>query len=178
MPTAVQNKEKGPSVFSDPVNNVAIEWAGIGDPNGGDIQYVPDSLMQDINFIRAINRGIFEKVEMSADVQARMDQQGAAYRERRDEAENNLESVMDRTSEQTIVIGSVDEKGQVQVATQERDPDNIPVNVPLQPDVYGPEEQENAPLPAGSVVQMDEQGQVLQEEPELKVSMGPREREG
>lgn len=179
MPVAVRNNEKGPSVFSDPASNIAIEWAGLGDAEGGDIQLVPDSLMSDINFMRAINRGIFEPVEMSADVQDKIDHQGEAYRERRDAAETLTESVMDRQSERPIIIGSIDEKGTVVADPNPRSADEIPVNVSTEPDVYGPEDAPPVERPAtGSVVQMDEEGQPLTGEPELKVTMTEREKEG
>lgn len=62
VPVLVRNCENGPAVFTEPVAKVQIEWQGAGDPAGNDHQYVPQDLLDNVNFQRALNRGIFEVV--------------------------------------------------------------------------------------------------------------------
>jgi hypothetical protein len=66
-PTMVRNTAAGPTVFSDGTNN--IEWAPAGDPAGGDIQPVPASVLENVQFHRTMARRILV-VEEADDVVA------------------------------------------------------------------------------------------------------------
>lgn len=55
-PTMVRNTAAGPTVFSD--RGEAVEWAGANDPMGGDLQPVPDSFLDSVQFHRMTARGI------------------------------------------------------------------------------------------------------------------------
>lgn len=113
MPVLVRNREDGPAVFSDPANNIAVEWQGAGDPSGEDVQHVPDVLLEYPNFIKALNRGIFEVVEASPEVQERLDRQVAAYQSRRASSERAGEAAIDRESERTVASAVITETGKV-----------------------------------------------------------------
>lgn len=65
MPTMVRNTAAGPTVFSDGGHNV--EWQGAGDEMGGDLQPVPTSFTENVQFHRMVARGIFE-IESADDV--------------------------------------------------------------------------------------------------------------
>ena len=113
MPLLVRNTENGPSVFSDISKNIAIEWAGSGDPNGEDVQHVPDDLIDNVNFLKAVNRGIFKIEEASPEMQKRLDQQVSAYQKRRAVAEQDGENAIDRQAERTVATAVISETGKV-----------------------------------------------------------------
>lgn len=54
----VRNQESGPTVFTEPVSKVQIEWLGAGDPSGGDHQYVPEEVLGNVQFMKCIQRGV------------------------------------------------------------------------------------------------------------------------
>lgn len=85
MPVAVRNSEGGPTVFSIPETNLQIEWQGKGDPNGGDVQYVPDDLLKNVQFDRMVRRGLFT-VLAADEAESSMDAQADAYRARTEAA--------------------------------------------------------------------------------------------
>lgn len=113
MPVLVRNNEKGPSVFSDPTRDIAIEWQGSGDPNGEDVQHVPNELVENVSFLRALQRGIFTVVEADPDIQDRLDKQVKAYQQRRAASEQAGEASLDRQSERTVAQAVVTETGKV-----------------------------------------------------------------
>jgi len=86
MPFLVRNLAPGPAVFTDLANNIALEWQGAGDPNGDDIQQVPDGLADNVNFLRSVTRGIFVVEEATEEMQAKLTASGEAWR-RRNEAQ-------------------------------------------------------------------------------------------
>lgn len=65
MPLLIQNNSKGPTVFSDTDDNV-IEWQGLGDPGGEDVQSVPDDVASSSPFMAALRRRIFTVIEDSS----------------------------------------------------------------------------------------------------------------
>jgi hypothetical protein len=113
MPVLVRNTEKGPTVFSDPAKNIAIEWQGAGDPNGEDVQHVPDEVTDNVNFLKSLQRGIFVVEEASPEMQARLDKQVAAYRDRRNSSAQAGENAIDRQAERTITTAVISETGKV-----------------------------------------------------------------
>lgn len=113
MPVLVRNAEKGPSVFSDPSKNIAIEWQGAGDPSGEDLQQVPDEVLDNVNFLKALNRGIFVVEEASPEMQERLNRQVAAYQSRRSASEQAGEAAIDRQAERTVATAVISETGKV-----------------------------------------------------------------
>ena len=86
MPFAVRNLEAGKSVFSDPIRNISLEWSGAGDVDGGDIQQVPDELAENVNFIRAMQKGIFEVEEAPEAIKTALEKQSASWRKQKAES--------------------------------------------------------------------------------------------
>jgi len=113
MPTLVRNTEKGPTVFSDISKNIAIEWQGAGDPNGEDVQHVPDEVIENVNFLKSLRRGIFVVEEASDAMKAHLAKQVDAYRSRRDSADEAGQEVLDRRSERTVASAVISETGKV-----------------------------------------------------------------
>jgi len=86
MPVAVRNLEDGPAVFSDLDNGIQLEWQGKGDGAGEDVQYVPDALMQNIAFTKAMRNGIFALVTEDEAIEAVAQQQVSQEAKRADAA--------------------------------------------------------------------------------------------
>lgn len=109
MPVAVRNQESGPTVFSIPEDNLQVEWQGRGDPEGGDVQYVPDSLLTNVQFDKVVRRGILQVIGDEASANEAIDKQAAAYRGRADaaaaEAVASIEQAADNDLVQAPCIG-------------------------------------------------------------------------
>ena len=55
-----RNNQAGPTVLSsDPKGTYFVEWQGLGDPAGGDVQPVPEEVQNVVAFQRCVRRGIF-----------------------------------------------------------------------------------------------------------------------
>lgn len=104
MPVLVRNTEAGPTCFSDLDKKIAIEWQGKDDPNGEDIQHVPDVIVtENVNFLKMLQRGVFEIVEASPETQEAIARQAAAWRERRGASEQSTADAIDRQAENDFV---------------------------------------------------------------------------
>lgn len=67
-PVYVQNNQDGPTVLSADRNGVdSVEWAGKGDPQGNDIQPVPQEILSSPAFSRALARGVITLLEDESD---------------------------------------------------------------------------------------------------------------
>lgn len=113
MPVLVRNTEKGPTVFSDISKNIAIEWQGAGDPNGEDVQHVPDEVTDNVNFLKSLQRGIFVIEEASPEMKARLDAQVSAYQQRRDSGDQTSRDALDMQSERVVATAVISETGKV-----------------------------------------------------------------
>lgn len=109
MPVAVRNKQTGPTVFSilngEGHATLQLEWQGIGDPNGGDVQYVPDSAVKDVQFDKMIRRGVLEIIEEDA-AESAMDKQAESYRERTEAASQAATATIDQKANNDLVQAS------------------------------------------------------------------------
>lgn len=63
MPVPVQNLVDGPTTFSDPTKNVAIEWQARDHINGEDVQIVPDEIVATAPFQKALRNGVFARLD-------------------------------------------------------------------------------------------------------------------
>jgi len=69
-PIFLQNEQAGPLVFRDDASNVEIVWQGKGDNSGNDMQAVPVSFLNNVNFLRILNRGAVTLIDADEDVRA------------------------------------------------------------------------------------------------------------
>lgn len=111
MPVLVQNLEPGPTVFTDLPKNLIIEWQGAGDKFGDDVQQVPDDIVDNMNFAKAVRSGIFEIVQASDEVQAKLQRQGLNYHQGQQALRDAATGLMDETSEQTLTEVAIEEGG-------------------------------------------------------------------
>ena len=101
----VRNTQRGPTVFSNMKNNEAVEWAGAGDPMQDDLQQVPEHFLEDVNFMKAVNRGILV-VENADDpeIAAKFQQQSAAWAKLRDEKAQRAQATVEQEENNDLLM--------------------------------------------------------------------------
>lgn len=104
-PVMVRNTEGGPTVLSDLRTKEYVEWQGAGDPSGADVQAVPEEFLQNVNFIRAVQRGILviENAEDNPEVTEAIERQNKAWAYRREQAQKSAEDSIDQQANNDIV---------------------------------------------------------------------------
>lgn len=104
-PVMVRNTEGGPTVLSDLRSKEYVEWQGAGDPGGADVQAVPEEFLQNVNFLRAVQRGILviENPEDNPEITQAIERQNAAWAARRKQAQKSAEDSIDQTRNNDIV---------------------------------------------------------------------------
>ena len=102
-PVLVRNQAQGPTVFEDPQSKQSFEWAGAGDPLGGDLVWVSDEVLNNPNFRRNMERGIFKIEDGSPEVMEQYQRSIMAYRQREDEATARSMAVIDQQARNDIV---------------------------------------------------------------------------
>lgn len=117
MPVSVRNRQPGPTVFIH--KETQINWERHGDPDGGDIQQVPDDFFTNVAFLKNIRAGIFEKVDEEVAAEA-FDLQTDAYRERLAADAKRSTDLIDDYEERPVATLKVDEKGKTEWVTEER----------------------------------------------------------
>lgn len=80
---------------SDAKGTEFVEWQPAGDPNGGDIQVVPDAVAHSPAFTKLISRGIIEIEEADEEFKAAVERQNAAFERRLSGASAKAAEVMD-----------------------------------------------------------------------------------
>lgn len=113
MTMLVKNNQGGPTVFADIPNNISIEWQGAGDKSGNDVQYVPDSLAENVNFIKALRLGLLSVEDSSPEITAKLNAQVEAFRLNRERQKKNSQEAMDRKAESPIKTVVITETGKV-----------------------------------------------------------------
>jgi len=103
MPVLVQNTQAGPAVLSDGTNKLALEWQGKGDPSGGDVQYVPDDVVDMVQFVKAVRQGIFVVVEASDEVKAKLDIQSQQFAKRQAAQDEAAKASIEHTANNDFV---------------------------------------------------------------------------
>lgn len=104
-PVMVRNTEGGPTVLSDLRTKEYVEWQGAGDPGGADVQAVPEEFLQNVNFLRCVQRGILviENAEDNPEIVAAIEKQNSAWAARRREAQKSAEDSIDQQANNDIV---------------------------------------------------------------------------
>lgn len=107
MPLSVRNNEVNTTVFTKTVAGepVRITWGAKGQPN--DTQRVPNSFADDIDFLNALEQGVFEVVDGPPEILSQINQETAKARRLREETLARqaaaAESVMDRVQDKSMV---------------------------------------------------------------------------
>lgn len=159
---------------SDPKGTEYVEWQPAGDPNGGDIQVVPESIANLVSFLRLKQRGIVVEIdgEGSEVYETAVAAQNAAFDRRTSGAAKDSSDVMDPEAKNDLLsmpcVGP-DSRGQgrcgVEVPVREATKDERP---PLCP--------QHEPL-ASQYVPMQEQEGTAQVTKWTRVTLGAREQQ-
>ncbi len=102
-----QNQMSGPTVIAaDAKRNYETIFAGKDDPDGNDVQPIPDALLRTISFQQALRKGVLKVIEGEDHpvvVQA-MSRQTSAFRDRLKAQETAAREVIDSPSEDDILV--------------------------------------------------------------------------
>lgn len=101
-----RNTHGGPTVMSsDPKGSEYVEWAGADDPNGGDVQIVPESIANSVPFIKAVQRGLLvvENLDENPELQQALDRQTKAYHDRTKAASEKIQESVSRETNNDMV---------------------------------------------------------------------------
>lgn len=129
VPLMVRNTEKGPTVLSDLRTKEYVEWAGAGDPMGNDVQAVPDEFGSNVNFMRAVQRGILviENEDENPEIADAIAKQNASWAARRDQAQKQAEASIDQQANEDLITVDCALKGCTNVVSvKEKQKDNVP----------------------------------------------------
>lgn len=109
MPVAVRNLKTTVTTFNDPPTKASLEWQPMGDRNGLDIQVVPDAVLENPAFLRAVGLGIFEVVEDDAAIKESVAAQAKRYVTSQKVEVDALAALIDRSTDgRDIVISEED----------------------------------------------------------------------
>lgn len=106
MPVLVRNTQSGVTVLaSDPKGTHFVEWQGANDPSGGDVQIVPQEVVDSVPFARAIQRGILviENPEDNPEIVNALTKQNQAWRSRNEQALSDITSTIEQTTNNDVV---------------------------------------------------------------------------
>ena len=105
-PVYVRNTEDGPTIMSaDAKGSQYVEWAGRGDPMGNDVQIVPEDYLQNVNFVRAVQRGILviDNEEDNPEVVESIKKQNDAWQARRIAAQKASKASLDQEANNDLI---------------------------------------------------------------------------
>lgn len=129
----IRNTEGGPAVFTDAVSKFQQEWAGAGDPSGGDVQAVPTSIVNgNVNFRKMMTRGIFVKEDEAlagAAQSAQVDSAAAARQAQDDQIRASIKRESTNDLVQVMCVGPASRgtgKCNTPVPVRESQRDTIP----------------------------------------------------
>jgi hypothetical protein len=103
MPLLVRNMAVGPTVFSDPSTNVAIEWERAGHPDGEDLQQVPDALSDNVSFLKCVQRGILQIEDGPEALKEAIAKQTAAYERKSQQSAQATADAIDPEADNDLV---------------------------------------------------------------------------
>lgn len=87
MSTLVRNNKTGPVIFRSDDMKHALKWEGKGDPQGGDYQFVADTLLDDPQFLNVLTKGALARVS-EADRDAFLESRAESAREKEESGFN------------------------------------------------------------------------------------------
>lgn len=103
MPLLVRNLSDGPTVFSVLKDGVAIEWQGKDNPDGEDLQQVPDALVENVDFLKAVQRGVLVVEDAPDALKEMLAKQTDAFERRTSKAAQASRDAIDPAAHNDIV---------------------------------------------------------------------------
>lgn len=103
-PMMVRNNQAGPLVFSATGDsNDYLEFAGAGDPNGGDVQAVPGELQNNVQFRRILTLGLVTVEDQMPDIKAALAGQRAEWESQQAKRNDSAIASLDQVSDNDIL---------------------------------------------------------------------------
>lgn len=100
----VRNLAKGPTVFTDSNTKDDYEWGGHGDPQGNDLQHIPeDVVLKNPNFRRALDRGVLAVVDATPEVQQALSDRNAQWMRQQEEIAKAALDQMEQPANRDLV---------------------------------------------------------------------------
>ena len=107
----IRNTQAGPTVFSLD-KDTHVEWAGRDDPMGNDLQPVPPEIVNNVQFGRALARGIFVVEDADETIQATLEQHRKEWQERQERARTaSLDSIDQAPQNDMLMLKCVGPSG-------------------------------------------------------------------
>lgn len=102
---AAQNMLGGPLVLaSDQKGTFSVEWQGMGDPNGEDVQFIPDEVAKCPAYKKALRRGLLRRVQLDDEgVTQAFDRQQSAWEARTTEGDKVALATIDRVQNNDLI---------------------------------------------------------------------------
>ncbi len=101
-----RNLMDGITVLSSDVKGThSVEWGAMGDPNGDDIQFIPEEIVTSVAFRRALARNIVALIEDESDpeVLTALTRQVDAFKRRQEGAKEQVQVTIDKpTANDTV----------------------------------------------------------------------------
>lgn len=109
--TMIRNLQSGPTVFTDS-DGAHVEWEGAGDANGADVQPVPPKFVENVQFQRALTRGVLAIESADDKVKEILDMHREAWAAREEMRRNATEASLDRPQDNdTLMVDCIGPAG-------------------------------------------------------------------
>lgn len=101
--TMIRNHQSGPTVFTAE-DGQHVEWEGAGDANGADVQPVPPKFIENVQFQRALTRGVFSVEQADDEVKRILEQHREAWQAREEVRRTASETSIDRPQDNDTLM--------------------------------------------------------------------------
>jgi hypothetical protein len=94
-----RNLQDGVTVLSSDIKGThSVEWGAMGDPDGNDVQYIPEEVVNSVPFKKALARGVIELLVEDSDekVAEALSLQVASFKRRQAGAREDIHSTLER----------------------------------------------------------------------------------
>lgn len=103
--TMVRNNQAGPTTFTDDsTGQKPVVWQGAGDPRGQDVRAVPKEFMESVNFLDALEVGIFSIVQDEREAQRAQQAHRDQFRRAQEAQQNVSERLLDQLPNNDLVL--------------------------------------------------------------------------
>jgi hypothetical protein len=102
--TMIRNKQSGPTVFSDKESGSEVTWEGAGHPDGLDVQPVPEPVLNNVQFQRALTRGVFEVEEADDEIKAILNKHRDSWQAREDQRRKASDEAVERPQDNDTLM--------------------------------------------------------------------------
>jgi len=120
MPVLTKNQQPGPTVFRDKARDILVEWERSGDEMGGDYQHIPNELLENPQFLKAVKQGLVTIEDASDEIDAALAKSGTKFAVREAAAREQVAASLSEEENKDLVaepcIGPGSKSGSCDVA--------------------------------------------------------------